>query len=285
LGEALRFRTTGSQDESRCGAIHKARLSRSVAGDLASTKAAASRRTPGEFRTSIIPRDDISVRHISVRGNCLRVGCVLLLVGCGGLLVRSADSLPATPQTEIHIPRGRAIVVDGVKSAGEWGDASMTQCAVGSDWNVRVFAKHDAQNLYFDFEGVTRAGSRLFPEMLLDPRNAKSPAWQKGQSWLHVSNNLCEGNGAPNVYETKDKFQWAHRMSGWDGNNPPDEHTELIEIKISFARLGVEYAPGMKIGLAFDVTDANGKADQKAYFWPAGAKIDSPKTWGIAVLE
>jgi hypothetical protein len=285
LGEALRSRPAGSQDESRCGGIHKPRLSRFVAGHLASTKAAANRRTPYEYRTSIIPRNDISARHTAARGNCPRVGCLFLLVGCAGLLVRSADSLPAAPQTEIHIPRGRAIVVDRVKSAGEWGDASMTQFTVGPGWNVRVFAKHDAQNLSFDFEGVTHAGSRLFPEILLDPRNAKSPAWQKGKCWLHVSNNLCEGNGAPNVYETKGRFQCAHRKSGWDGNNSPDEHTELIEIKISFAKLGVEFAPGMKIGLAFDVTDGNGKADQRAHCWPAGAKIDSPKAWGIAVVQ
>jgi hypothetical protein len=175
--------------------------------------------------------------------------------------------------------------VDGVKSAGEWDDASMTQFSVAPGWNVRVFAKLGAQFLYFDFEGVTHAGTRLFPEILLDPRRTQSAAWQKGQWWLHASNNLCEGNGAPNVYETKGKFEFARRKSGWDGNNPPDEHSELTEIKISFAKLGLEYAPGMKIGLAFDVTDANGKADQKAYFWPAAAKIDSPKTWGTAVLE
>lgn len=176
-------------------------------------------------------------------------------------------------------------MVDGAKSPAEWDDASMTQFAVAPGWNVRVFAKHDAQYLYFDFEGVTHAGSRLFPEILLDPRGTQSPAWQKGEWWLHVSNNLCEGNGAPNVYETKDKFQCARRKAGWDGNNPPEDHTELIEIKISFAKLRVAYTPGMKMGLAFDVTDASGKADQKAYFWPAGAKIDSPKTWGIAVVE
>jgi hypothetical protein len=56
-------------------------------------------------------------------------------------------------------------------------------------------------------------------------------------------------------------------------------------VKISFAKLGLEYSPGMKIGLAFDVSDANSKAEQKAYFWPATAKIDSPKTWGVAVVE
>jgi hypothetical protein len=216
---------------------------------------------------------------------CLRVWCAFLLFGCGGLLIRSADSPPAASLTEIRIPRGRPIVVDGVKSAAEWDDASMTQFSVAPGWNVRVFAKHDAQYLYFDFEGVTHAGTRLFPEILLDPRKTQSPAWQKGEWWLHVSNNLCEGNGAPNVYEKNGKFQCARRKLGWDGNNPPEDRTELIEVKVSFAKLGVEYAPGMRIGLAFDVTDANGKADQKAYFWPTGAKNDSPKTWGVAVVE
>ncbi|HXN25536.1 MAG TPA: hypothetical protein VN902_00340 [Candidatus Acidoferrales bacterium] len=37
--------------------------------------------------------------------------------------------------------------------------------------------------------------------------------------------------------------------------------------------------------MAFDLADANGQADQKAYFWSAGAKNESPKTWGIAVAE
>ena len=97
---------------------------------------------------------------------------------------------------------------------------------------------------------------------------------------MHVSNNLCEGNGAPNVYESKGKSRCGRRKSGWDANTPPDLVTEIIEVKISFSKLGVAYSPGMKIGLAFDVTDATGKAEQKTYYWPASAGIDSPKTWG-----
>jgi hypothetical protein len=129
-----------------------------------------------------------------------------------------AVPVPPNPD-EIHIPRGRAIVVDGVKSAGEWDDASMTQFSVAPGWNVRVFAKHDAQNLYFDFEGVTHAGSRLFPVILLDPRHTQSPAWQKGQWWLHVSNNLCESNGAPSVYE---------KMASFDARTGSPAGTEII---------------------------------------------------------
>ena len=222
------------------------------------------------------------VKHTSF-AHC---GCLLFILSCLSSSLGLLAAVPAlsTPN-EIRIPRGRAMVVDGVKSAAEWDDASMAQFVVAPGWNVRVFAKHDEQFLYFDFEGVTDGGSRLFPEILLDPRNAQSAAWQKGQWWLHVSNNLCEGNGAPNANEKKGKFQCERREVGWDGNNPPDEHTEIIEVKISFAKLGVGYSPGMKIGLAFDVTNASGKADQKTYYWPAGARIDSPKTWGVAVVE
>ena len=217
---------------------------------------------------------------------CANCACVFLILCCIFSSRNRALAVPApSSPTEIHIPSGRAVAVDGVKSAAEWEDASMTQFAVAPGWNVRVFSKHDAEYLYFDFEGVTHRGSRLFPEVLLDPRNVKSPAWQKGEWWLHVSNNLCEGNGAPNVYEKNGKSQCAHRKPGWDGNNPPEGNTAIIEVKISFAKLGVGYAPGMKIGLAFDVTDATSKADQKTYYWPAGAKIDSPKTWGVAVVE
>jgi hypothetical protein len=249
------------------------------------TKATASRRTPYEFRTPIIPPSDISARHTAVMGICLRAVCVFMLLGAGALLVRSVRSLPAAPSTEIRIPRGRAIAVDGVKSAAAWDDASMTQFAVAPGWNLPAFAKHDAQFLYFDFEGVTHGGSRLFPEILLDPRKTQSAAWQKGQCWLHVSNNLCEGSGAPKVYEKKGKLQCGRREVRWDGNNPPDEHTEIIAVKISFAKLGAGYSPGMKVGLAFDVTEASGKADQKTYYWPAGARVDSAKTWGVAVVE
>lgn len=214
--------------------------------------------------------------------------CICILLALAFVLSsRSlASDVHAPPSSnEMRIPRGRAILVDGLKTAGEWNDATMTQFSVASGWNIRVFAKHDEENLYFDFEGVTHGDKRLFPEILLDPRNLKSAEWQKGQWWLHVSNNLCEGNGAPNIYEKHGKFQCAHSKPGWDGNNPADAHTELIEIKISFAKLGIRFTPGIKLGLAFDVTDATGKSDQKSYFWPATAKSESPKTWGIATIE
>jgi hypothetical protein len=243
------------------------------------------RRSPRSLRQAQNGSDCLALSRAFVKDAfCARCACVLLILCCVFSLLGRAAAAPTPPSpNEIHIPRGRAIVVDGVKSAAEWDDASVTQFVVAPGWNVRVFATHDAQFLYFDFEGMTHGGNRLFPEIVVDSHDTLLPASQKGQWWLHVSNNLCEGNGAPNVYEKKGKLQCARRKAGWDANNPPDERTELVEVKISFVKLGVEFAPGMKVGLAFDVTDASGKADQKWHFWPAGAKIDSPKTWGIAI--
>jgi hypothetical protein len=216
---------------------------------------------------------------------CASGACLFFVLSCVCASRVRVFAVPAPANSsEIRIPSGVAIAVDGVKSAGEWDNAAVTQFAAAG-WNVRVFAKHDAQYIYFDFEGVTHPGVRLFPEILVDPRNTKSVAWQEGQWWLHVSNNLCEGNGAPNVHERKGKSLCTHSKPGWDANNPPEAGTESIEVKISFAKLGAAYSPEMKIGLAFDMTDATGKAEQKTYYGPASAKIDSPKTWGVAVLE
>jgi hypothetical protein len=117
-----------------------------------------------------------------MRAYC-RASCVwlFLILCCVYSLRISAFAVPATPNSnEILIPSGVAIAVDGVKYAGEWDDAAMTQFAVAPGWNVRVFAKHVAQNIYFDFEGVTHLGSRLFPEILVDPRKTQSVTWQKG---------------------------------------------------------------------------------------------------------
>jgi hypothetical protein len=154
---------------------------------------------------------------------CAGCVCLFFILSSAFALRSFAVGVPAPPNSsEIRIPSGVAIAVDGVKSGGEWDDAAMTQFAVAPGWNVRVFAKHDAHYIYPDFEGVTHPGIRLFPEILVDPRNTKSVAWQKAQWWLGVSNNLCEGNGAPDVYEKKGKSVRAHRKPGWDGNNPPD---------------------------------------------------------------
>jgi hypothetical protein len=139
-------------------------------------------------------------------------------------------------------------------------------------------------NLYFAFAAVEHDGKRLFPEILLDPEKKQGKSWSPGEWWLHISNNLCEANGEYSVYERGGVFQCAHTKSGWDGNNPPGT-SAVIEAEISFVKVGLSAAKHRTIGLALDVTDASGEADQVFRYWPATAQIAKPETWGTAIIE
>ena len=62
---------------------------------------------------------------------------LLLFCVCTDSSHSSPDPKPANPN-EMRIPRGGAIVVDGVKRAGEWDDASTTQFAVApASWQSK----------------------------------------------------------------------------------------------------------------------------------------------------
>ena len=59
----------------------------------------------------------------------------------------------------------------------------------------------------------------------------------------------------------------------------------MVEMRVSFAKLGLNTKAGTRFGIAFDMTDATGDEKQKWFFWPTGARLESPKSWGSAVLE
>jgi hypothetical protein len=185
----------------------------------------------------------------------------------------------------IHIPRGRAVDVDGKVTPAEWDDAGSTQILIERDWKVRVRFKHDDEYMYFLFEDVKHGNERLFPEIVLDPHGRKGAQWEKGEWWLHVSYNLCEGDGEPNVYRKDGVFLCGHQKDGWAANSPPDKDTQAVEVRVSFSKLGIRPTPGLHFGLAFDVTNATGNETQKWFFWPPKAKVGPPKTWGEAVLD
>lgn len=126
------------------------------------------------------------------------------------------------------------------------------------------------ENLYFLFEGVRHGSRRLFPEIFIDPRNLKSTGWEKGRWWLHVSYNLCEGDGEPNVYTKAGVFQCAHQKSGWDGNNPPEAETQDVEIRVSFSKIRIMPTSEFRLGLALAVTDATGDAHEMVFLAPKG---------------
>ncbi len=179
------------------------------------------------------------------------------------------------------VPAGNAIVVDGSLAPGEWNDASSMDMEIESGWTVRISFKHDAANLYFVFQGLIWGKEMRFPELLIDPQSMRSDTWQKGQWWLHSSFNLCEGNGEYNLYERNGVFQCAKEKMGWSANHFPLDRAGIMEMRISFARLGIAPEKGAKFGFAMDLTDT-----QKNWtFWPAKAELTHPNTWGTAQLE
>lgn len=196
----------------------------------------------------------------------------------------SAKSGAAPNWGMLPIPRGSAPNIDGLLSSGEWFDAAQVSIPVEANWEVKVLLKHDAENLYLAFQGVEFGGKRLFPEVMIDPEWRRGERWSADQLWLHVSQNLCEGRGEFNVYERNGVFQCSHTKSGWDANNPADG-AGAIEVRVSFKKMGLLTSNDQVIGLALDVTDATGSATQLFRYWPEGAEIARPATWGVALLE
>jgi hypothetical protein len=217
-----------------------------------------------------------------------RCGVIALLVAI--VLVSSQYRAPAgTRRAQVKneilaVPRGSASQIDALFRSEEWSGAAHVSIDVEAGWEVTVFLKHDAENLYLAFRGVEHEGKRLFPEILIDPEARRGTEWSQGQMWLHVSANLCEGNGEYNVYEHHGVFQCAHTKSGWEANNPP-ENRDVIEVRISFAKMGISEPIGRAVGLALDVTDATRTPRQIFRYWPGTAQIARPSTWGTAIFE
>jgi hypothetical protein len=184
-----------------------------------------------------------------------------------------------------RLPRGHSVKADGIKAPDEWNDAATASIHVKSGWDVPVRFKRDSENIYLLFENVKHGSDRLFPEILIDASNTKSPQWEQAQWWFHISHNLCEANGEPNVYMKNGVFQCAHQKVGWAANNPPRQATQTIEVSISFKKLGIRPASGARMGLAFGVTNATGDESQRWFLWPRSASVYAPKTWGTVVLQ
>lgn len=214
--------------------------------------------------------------RIKGASSCL-LGFLLITLSHGSVAAPSQGPV----QREVIIPAGRSITVDGKFAPGEWSDAASMSMEVAPGWRVRVLFKHDAANLYFAFIHLTHGNEMRFPELLFDPREQRSDSWQSGQWWLHSSFNLCEGNGAYDVYNRNGVFQCAKTKEGWSANHFPLAPGGRMEIQVSRAKLGLESGKGSRFGFSIDLTDT-----QKNWmFWPVHAQLAHPSTWGEAVLQ
>jgi hypothetical protein len=193
--------------------------------------------------------------------------------GTGALITASAPG-PAAHQPVI--PHGVAPTMDGALGAGEWSDAASARIQVEDGWEIGIRYKRDASNLYVAFSNLKPAEDKeLYPEILVDVRGDASPEWSDDDWWIHISYNDCESKGRPNVW------QCAKDKPGWLANNFPLSVPGVVEAQISWQTLGLDPSINKSLGLAFDITDTR----NVYYFWPAGAALDSPRTWASVRLE
>lgn len=183
--------------------------------------------------------------------------------------------------TLLEIPSGSPPDIDGVFRPSEWQDAAIVELSTADERvEVRVHLIHDEEQLYVAFQtGENSDRELVIPEVLIDPDNAKHAEWGDDDWWFHVSAQNCDCRGGYDDY-----MQCALTRPGWLGrpNCAPDPHSvrlDAIEMRISLSM--VPLSSGSPFGLALEV---NAWPSDTRGYWPAGASIESPVTWGEAVL-
>lgn len=187
---------------------------------------------------------------------------------------------PATGQC-LEIPAGTAPLIDGVFDKNEWSDATTVGFTANAESiQVRVHLVHDSEQLYlaFEYPGFPD-GELVIPEILIDPDNGKTPVWSDDDWWFHVSAQDCEIQGG---YDDYDRCGITRPLWAGEPNfafAPDSAPLAALEIRIPLSMLTI--ATGEMFGLGLTVHAW--PSDSRGY-WPQGAAIDQPSTWGIATM-
>jgi hypothetical protein len=180
-------------------------------------------------------------------------------------------------QQDIIIPKGTIPLIDGIISTNEWDDAENKIINVNPFWDVQVFYKHSDSNLYFAFSNLKVNGfGERYPDILLDINNDKIIAWQNDDWWFHASYNDCEAQGNYNIWTT-----CIPDHPGWNANNFPLNLPGIVEIEISYSKIGLQSDLNDTIGISFIVSDTY----NDYHFYPLNASIDNPSTWVNGVIS
>lgn len=181
----------------------------------------------------------------------------------------------------LEVPLGDAPEVDGAFDPSEWSDATTVAFAANAGAiEVRVHLLHDAEWLYVAFEYVANPDSELvIPEILIDSDNGKTEEWTGDDWWFHVSAQNCDAQGEYDNYGRcgLTRPAWLGRPNFAPGS--ASVPLDAIEIRIPVSMAGI--APGEPFGLSLTV---NAWPSDTRGYWPDGGSIESPATWGEAVL-
>lgn len=203
----------------------------------------------------------------NVRGVVVGLVCAMAAAGCN-----TTSSSPAPEFSNyLEIKRGAAPTLDGKIAENEWTDGGTATIMVQPDWPVKVHYKHDGANVHFAFANVKKGAEERFPEVLVDLKRDGSMGETK---WFHASYRDCQADGKVN--------DWASckpEQEGWAANNYPVADGGVIEMTLSFTRLGI--TPGKEFGLAIHLTDSK----VEGAFWPVKAKLQEPSAWGRGIVK
>jgi len=193
------------------------------------------------------------------------------------LLLFITISMGASAQY-VYLRSGSLVVIDGVASPMEWGDADSVLVTISSGVEVTVKFKHDGSNFNFVFMGNLESFNIRFPEILFDIDNDKSMSWMNDW-WFHVSATDCESNTAANDYSNCNAVQpdWTAE-SNFNTGAPI---TDTVEIQIPFSKVGFTSTQTDTIGITFDVTNTFNAWN----YWPPAASNTDPSSWGNAIIE
>ncbi len=202
------------------------------------------------------------------------------LIGCSSddkqiETAKTAEYTYASDVTRIEIPVSDAIMPDGILAIGEWDNAARLPIALDSAHTVDLLFSHDGSHLQFAFTPLSWDGQEFYPELLIDINSDGDSLWGADHFWFHASYQDCDGVGE------YDQWKCAVIRNGWTANNFPLSEPGLVEIRVSFEKLGLERNRTASIGLAVALRDREGVR----YYWPAGSSIDLPASWGNAALS
>lgn len=200
----------------------------------------------------------------------------------GNYIFQPDAPLPCAPCASdiLAIPAGISVTVDGVIETGEWADAAIIGISIADKVDVTIRVKHDNSSFLaaytYSFIGEP---ALCFPEVNFDVNNDKSETRQMDDWWFHISGTDCEAQGTYFVWDdcsvTQPDWQGAPNFPMISDPPPGD----AFEIRIPFSKISTSV--GDTIGLGFDVE----YIPTQYGVWPIGMSMDSPATWGTAVVE